>query len=346
MHDLDRTQLETSWETYGYGPGESGLYESEYPEVPFETGPYESEYPGELPGEAGLYESEYPEVLEGGPYESQYPGELPGEYGQYQSEYPEVTFESGPFESEYPGETGPYESEYPEIFEASPYEAEYPSAYEGPYEAGPYESEYPLNEADEMELASELLEVTNEQELDQFFGKFFSKIGRGIKKVGRGIVRVVRSPIGRVLGGALKAIARKALPVVGGVFGGPVGAMAASSAGKMFGLELEGLSEEDRDFEIARQYVRFATVATLGVGRTPPGTPPRVAVQQAIDSAARKYAPGLVGATIRPAAGPQPATSGEVAARRPMYPAPRPPLALPGRWFRRGHNIVIVGAYR
>jgi hypothetical protein len=35
----------------------------------------------------------------------------------------------------------------------------------------------------------------------------------------------------------------------------------ASAAGNAFGLEWEGLSPEDRDFEMARRYVRFATHA-------------------------------------------------------------------------------------
>ena len=58
------------------------------------------------------------------------------------------------------------------------------------------------------------------------------------------------SPVGRLVGGVLRRVARTALPiagrVAGTVFGGPVGGALggrrASAAGRMFGLELEGLS--------------------------------------------------------------------------------------------------------
>ena len=56
-----------------------------------------------------------------------------------------------------------------------------------------------LTETDEMELAAQLLEVRDEQELDQFLGGL-------IRKVGRAVRRVVRSPIGRAIGGALKGV--------------------------------------------------------------------------------------------------------------------------------------------
>ena len=47
-----------------------------------------------------------------------------------------------------------------------------------------------LGETDEIEIAAELLEVRDEQELDQFLGNL-------IKKVGRAVGTAVRSPIGR-----------------------------------------------------------------------------------------------------------------------------------------------------
>ena len=56
-----------------------------------------------------------------------------------------------------------------------------------------------FSEAEEMELAAELLGVADEAELDQFIGGLFKKIGRGIGKF-------VRSPIGRSLGGILKGV--------------------------------------------------------------------------------------------------------------------------------------------
>src|SRR5215470_18756434 len=77
----------------------------------------------------------------------------------------------------------------------------------------PETQELPLQESLEMELASELLEVTNEEELDRFLG---SLIGRAAKGLGR----IVRSPIGHALGGVLKRVAKVALPLAGKAVGG------------------------------------------------------------------------------------------------------------------------------
>ncbi|MEJ5199355.1 MAG: hypothetical protein WHX53_10565, partial [Anaerolineae bacterium] len=50
----------------------------------------------------------------------------------------------------------------------------------GPFEAGaegasPEAADSPFSEVEEMELAAQLLEVTDEAELDQFIGKLFRK---------------------------------------------------------------------------------------------------------------------------------------------------------------------------
>ena len=70
-----------------------------------------------------------------------------------------------------------------------------------------------LSEAEEMELAMELLGVSNEDEMDQFLGKMFKGIGRGLKKAGR----FLRKKVLPKIGGALKGLAKKALPFVGGL---------------------------------------------------------------------------------------------------------------------------------
>ena len=72
--------------------------------------------------------------------------------------------------------------------------------------------EGPLNEVQEMELASELLEITSEEELEQFLGSLF-------KTVSRGVGSFMRGPLGRSLGGMLKGIAKKVLPLAGGALG-------------------------------------------------------------------------------------------------------------------------------
>jgi hypothetical protein len=165
-----------------------------------------------------------------------------------------------------------------------------------PHEAGSYRASYqhPSQAAEELEfeLAAELLEVTSEQELDHFLGDVF-------KKVGGFVSNAVKSPVFKALGGVLKPIAKAALPIAGGalgtVFGGPVGGMIGSNlgsaAGNLLGLELEGLSGEDREFEMAKRFVRLASGAAEEVKNMEYGRRhnPYSAAKRAASLAARKY---------------------------------------------------------
>ena len=127
-----------------------------------------------------------------------------------------------------------------------------------------------FGETEQMELASELLEVTSEAELDRFLGDLISRAGRAVGKV-------VESSEGQAIGSILKGAANQVLPGIGSAvgcyFGGPAGAKVgsnvASAAGRAFGLELEGLSSEDRDFEVARRYVSFAGDAVKNLASGP-----------------------------------------------------------------------------
>lgn len=194
--------------------------------------------------------------------------------------------------------------------------------------AGDTETMSPFSEAEEMEIAADLLEVTDEDELDQFLGNL-------IKKVGRTVGRFVKSPLGRKLGGFLKGAIKRALPLAGGAlgtaFGGPAGGMVggklASTAGGLFGLELEGLSQEDQEYEVARSIVRFAGAATKNAALAHPGVDPQIAAKNAIMSAAQKYAPGLIGGV-----------AGNVPSARAYSRAGRS-----GRWIRKGGKIILYG---
>ncbi len=189
------------------------------------------------------------------------------------------------------------------------------------------EGESPFNEVEEMELAAELLEITDEAELDQFLGKL-------IKKAGQAIGKFAKSSAGKALGGILKGAAKAALPILGtaagGFFGGPAGAAIggkpASGAGKLFGLELEGMSYEDQEFEVAKRFVRFAGTAAQKASVAPPTADPRVAAKSAVVAAARRHAPGL----IRGGAMPPP-------------PAVAAGSRCSGRWIRAGRKIVLLG---
>ena len=152
-----------------------------------------------------------------------------------------------------------------------------------------------FNETQEFELAAELLGVNNEQELEQFLGDL-------IKKAGNAIGGIVKSPIGQALGGVLKSAAKVALPIAGGALGtfvgGPLGTTIGSSlgsmAGKALGLELEGLSQEDREFEAARQFVRFAGETVKNAMEAPPDVNPMTVARVAATEAAKEHAPGLM----------------------------------------------------
>src|SRR5262245_11837930 len=95
---------------------------------------------------------------------------------------------------------------------------EYSGEYAGEYGAGEAAFEAMQSEAgvygetQEMALAAELLELTNEQELNQFIGDL-------IKKAGKAVGGIVKSPIGQALGGVLKQAAKTALPMAGAALG-------------------------------------------------------------------------------------------------------------------------------
>lgn len=191
----------------------------------------------------------------------------------------------------------------------------------------------PFSEAEEMERAAEALEVSNEAELEQFLGDVISSAAKGIGGF-------LNSDTGRALVSQLKPIAKQALPAVGsalgGMIGGPtgakIGAQLAPAAGQMFGLELEGLSSEDREFEVARNLTRLAgSAAQHAAFSTSPGDGDAIA-QAALVKAARHHAPGIVG-ELETASCPNcghPITATHHHHHR--------------RWMRRGNTIIVLNA--
>ena len=191
-----------------------------------------------------------------------------------------------------------------------------------------YETNESTAETLEYELASEMLEVTNEYELDQFLGKALRRASQLARKG-------LSSQLGSSLGSILKPLAKAALPqlatLAGTAFGGPLGGMVAkrltSSAGNLFGLELEGLSNEDREFEVARRYVNLVNKATTNALRANPVANPRAIAQAAVATAARQIAPALRQA-YPPAAYQNQAPTGS---------------HFRGTWVRRGRRIILYG---
>src|SRR5471032_674441 len=202
-----------------------------------------------------------------------------------------------------------------------------------------------FSEAEEMELANELLSVSNEAELEQFLGDFLSKDASVAGQV-------LKSPIGQAVGGVLKGVAKKALPLaggaVGGYFGGPLGAQIgsglASAAGSALGLEAEAMMGEDREFEGARQFVRLAADTVNRAAGARGAGDVRALAQAAATAAARQFAPGLLakngnGHAVAPANPPGACHDNA------LEPAPRHHgmHQHSGRWTRHGHKIVIHG---
>lgn len=206
--------------------------------------------------------------------------------------------------------------------------------------------ESPLNEAQEMELASELLEITNEAELDHFLGKLISSVSRGIRNF-------AGSSLGRTLGGILKPLAKKFLPIATGALGtfigGPLGGVAASQLGNLasraFGLELEGMSAEDAQFEVARRFVRFASSAASNATSAPPTADPGTTARVAVTQAAQRHAPGLVRGGVLPVGVPLPTYPIEPGFTPPATQAPYTGhhARRKGVWIRRGRRILLLG---
>lgn len=205
--------------------------------------------------------------------------------------------------------------------------------YADEYYAGEYETEYDegegvFDEEEEYDLASELLATTDDEELEMFLGKLISRARKKLRKV-------VKSPVGRILRKALRGVAKRALPIagraVGTAFGGPVGgafgSRIAKAGGRIFGLELEGLSGEDQEFEVARRVVRLAGAATKNAATVPSSGNPVKDAKKALAKAAKVHAPGLLTPNFPTGAL---ATAGGVSGRS-------------GRWWRRGRKIILTG---
>ncbi|MBO9702378.1 MAG: hypothetical protein J7604_19365 [Sporocytophaga sp.] len=229
----------------------------------------------------------------------------------------ENEYNEGPFGNEYGHELG---HEYGHEFG---HEYGHELGHEYGHELG-HEGEGPFHETMEMELATELLEVSNEAELEQFFGKLVrGAIGAASS--------FARSSAGKALGGILKNVAKKALPVLAGAAGGAllgpagaaIGGKLGSFAANAFELELEGLSAEDREFEIARAFVRFAGDAAQNAARYGRGGDPNQIARNAYNYAAKRYAPGLLNGWGN------------------QYPQRRGRIPRSGRWERRGNAIII-----
>lgn len=193
--------------------------------------------------------------------------------------------------------------------------------------------ESPFNEEEEMALASELLSIADEAELDQFLGKLLKKAGRGTKGVSS-IVGQAAKP----LMGALKPLAKQALPALGGALGTfvapgagtAIGSALGSAVGNALEMEFEGMNPDEMEFESARRIVRIAGSAAQHLARagTSSDANHNALVRAALTRAVRENVPDL-------------ARHGELETA--ALPARGGNPQRSGRWIRRGNKIVLLG---
>ena len=169
-----------------------------------------------------------------------------------------------------------------------------------------------------MAFGAGLLEVGNDAELDHFLANLVSFVGATAH---HRVAAPLRTALLRVLGRAVRHV----LPVAHAdaalaTYTHDAQADSKIKAARIFGLELEGLSPEDKEFEIAQQFIRLASdtirnaIDQSGPARQAGSVQARA--EAALQQAARHYAPGLL--TVDAAA---PASG--------------------GRWQRQGGRITV-----
>ena len=187
------------------------------------------------------------------------------------------------------------------------------------------EMESPFGEGEEMELATELIGVSDEAELEQFLGSVLKRAWRRARTFAP-VLRVVAPQLGGILKGVAKQLLPAAAGAAGTFLGGPVGATLGSKLGSLASNALEselgGMSPDDQEFETARRVVRLAGAAASQAAAAQPGADPTAIAKNAVVAAMRQQFPGV----------------GAVGA-----PASRHGHHRSGRWVRRGNKIILFG---
>jgi hypothetical protein len=194
----------------------------------------------------------------------------------------------------------------------------------GPPPARPANAELPA-ESRIVELAAELLDVTNESELEGFLRKLVAETartagGRLPADAERALVAVLRRTVARTVPTLTTALGDEFEPATG------ARPSPAATAARVFGLELEGMSAEDRAYEIARQFLRFASATTARAARASVQGPAAGIAATAVADASREYAPGLLPPERGAAAGPRPGPSVRRRGDVRLTGVPPPPL--------------------
>jgi hypothetical protein len=170
-----------------------------------------------------------------------------------------------------------------------------------------------MSEMDEVDLASQFLEIQDEDELDQFLGGLIKRAKK-----------IIRGPIGQAVVGQLKSAAKQYLPMARQAVERKFGAQAGSLFGQAqsaLGLETD---QEDLEFQMAKKFVRFANDAVQKAAAAP-ASAGVAAARNAVVEAARKHVPELLQKGAR---------NGGSAGTKTQS----------GRWVRTERGILLVGA--
>ena len=141
----------------------------------------------------------------------------------------------------------------------------------------------------EMSRAIDFLEISDQEELQQFLADLVAQAGSA---------KAANPQLARMLVQRLAQAAQTIHPLRAGaaarIDSGVRNPGLLSNAARIFGLELEGLSPEDKEFEVGRHFIRFADDVIANASAAPPGRDPASQVQAAMLQAARRHAPGLL----------------------------------------------------
>lgn len=144
----------------------------------------------------------------------------------------------------------------------------------------------------QIELAINLMDIAHERQLDCFLDKVIRIASRNAgSPIDLSIQRAIRDALKVAACGALRRAMRERMA---SPLGPRLARALASNAGLALGLELEGLSGEDREFEAVRQFIRFAGRTVEVAASLTPNHDPAGIAHQAASEAAQLYAPGLM----------------------------------------------------
>jgi hypothetical protein len=175
-------------------------------------------------------------------------------------------------------------------------------------------------EAQSTELAAEFLEVVGRP-------GSAALLDRLVRSAARASGRALKDAVATELVGLLQKAARRALPALHAP--GAAGAGTASAwASRFFGIEVEGLSPEDQEFEAARRFVQLTMEAARHAALAPARLTPAAAARQAAALAAKRYAPGWL------------STDAQAPASTAMRPSPS--FASAGQWVRHGPGVIVL----